>query len=296
MTPKARLQVDARNETSAQGTATVRSRNIEFQVEQAVARATSWLLSAQTQDGYWWAELEADTTLESDYILYLHILGQLESEKTAKLATYIRRKQLSDGGWNIFEGGPSELNATVKAYVALRLAGESATAPALMRAKERALELGGLEATNSYVRFYLAMVGAVDWSIVPSIPPELMLLPDWVPINIYEMSSWTRGIVIPLALVYAHKPDWRLPEGVTATELFREPGSKPKSFKWDASVISWKNLFLTLDRGLRLYERLLWKPFRELAHSMARKWMVERLERSDGLGTIYPARMNSIFA
>jgi len=136
----------------------------------------------------------------------------------------------------------------------------------------------------------------VPWSIVPCIPPELMLLPDWVPINIYEMSSWTRGIVIPLALVYAHKPDWRLPEGVTATELFREPGSKPKSFKWDASVISWKNLFLTLDRGLRLYERLPWKPFRELAHSMARKWMVERLERSEGLGTIYPAMMNSIFA
>src|SRR5271167_2254060 len=263
MTPKVRLQVDTQNESSAQGTATVRSHNLEYQVEQAVARTTNWLLSAQTQDGYWWAELEADTTLESDYILYLHILGQLESEKTAKLANYIRRKQLPDGGWNIFEGGPSELNATVKAYVALRLAGESATAPALLRAKEKVLELGGLEATNSYVRFYLAMVGGVDWSIVPCIPPELMLLPDWVPINIYEMSSWTRGIVIPLALVYAHKPDWRLPEGVTATELFREPGSKPKSFKWDASVISWKNLFLTLDRALRVYERLPFKPFRE---------------------------------
>jgi len=111
MTPKVRLQVDAPNDSSYQGTATVRSRNIEFQVEQAVARTTNWLLSAQSQDGYWWAELEADTTLESDYILYLHILGQLESEKTAKLANYIRRKQLPDGGWNIFEGGPSELNA-----------------------------------------------------------------------------------------------------------------------------------------------------------------------------------------
>jgi len=96
MTPKARLQVDLPNERSSQGTATVRSRNIQFQVEQAVARATNWLLSAQTQDGYWWAELEADTTLESDYILYLHILGQLESEKTAKLANYIRHKQLPD--------------------------------------------------------------------------------------------------------------------------------------------------------------------------------------------------------
>src|ERR1700723_4292496 len=128
MTPKARLQVDAPNESSSHGTATVRSRNVEFQVEQAVARATEWLLSAQSQEGYWWAELEADTTLESDYILYLHILGELDSEKVPKLANYIRRKQLPDGGWNIFEGGPSELNATIKAYVALRWVGESATA------------------------------------------------------------------------------------------------------------------------------------------------------------------------
>ena len=294
MTPEARLRVEIPTEGGSKGTA--RRRNLEFQVQQAIARSTEWLLSAQSQEGYWWAELEADTTLESDYILYLHILGELDSEKVPKLANYIRRKQLPDGGWNIFEGGPSELNATIKAYVALRLAGESATAPSLVRAKQRALELGGLEATNSYVRFYLAMVGAVDWSIVPSIPPELMLLPDWVPINIYEMSSWTRGIVIPLALVYAHKPDWRLPKGVTVTELFKNPGGKPKSFHWDKRLVSWRNVFLALDRGLKLYERMPWKPFRKKALSLARTWMLERLERSEGLGTIYPAMMNSIFA
>jgi squalene-hopene/tetraprenyl-beta-curcumene cyclase len=296
MTPEAKRRANVAMESSSMGTATARSRNIDSQVEQAVANSRNYLLSTQTQEGYWWSELEADTTLESDYILYLHILDQLDSPKTAKLANYIRKKQLPDGGWNIFEGGPSELNATIKAYMALRLAGQPASHPDLVRAKDKVIALGGIEGTNSYVRFYLAMVGAVDWSIVPSIPPELMLLPDWVPINIYEMSSWTRGIVIPLTLIYAHKPDWRLPDGVTATELFKEPGGQPKSFQWDASVISWKNLFLTLDRALRLYERLPWKPFRELAHSMARKWMVERLERSEGLGTIYPAMMNSIFA
>jgi squalene-hopene/tetraprenyl-beta-curcumene cyclase len=296
MTPEAQLRFEVPTEGSTKGTATVRRRNVEFQVEQAIARSTEWLLSAQNQEGYWWGELEADTTLESDYILYLHILGELDSPKVSKLANYIRRKQLPDGGWNIFEGGPSEVNATIKAYVALRLAGEPASAPSLLRAKEKILELGGLEATNSYVRFYLAMVGAVDWSIVPSIPPELMLLPDWVPINIYEMSSWTRGIVIPLALVYAHKPDWQLPEGITVTELFKRPGGKPKSFDWDKRVVSWRNVFLAGDRFLKLYERIPWKPFRAKALSMARTWMLERLERSEGLGTIYPAMMNSIFA
>src|SRR6201998_888818 len=247
MTPEPRLRIQGLPTGTAQASAPAHLSNAESRSEQAIRRSVNWFLSAQTQDGYWWAELEADTTLESDYILYLHILGELDSEKVPKLANYIPRKQLPDGGWNIFEGGPSELNATIKAYVALRLAGESTTAPSLVRAKEKALELGGLEATNSYVRFYLAMVGAVDWSIVPSIPPELMLLPDWVPINIYEMSSWTRGIVIPLALVYAHKPDWRLPKGVTVTELFKNLGGKPKSFHWDKRLVSWRNVFLALD-------------------------------------------------
>jgi squalene-hopene/tetraprenyl-beta-curcumene cyclase len=295
MTPEAlRFRETAR--VGSLGTAVGRSINIESQVEHAIARSTHWFLSAQKQEGYWWGELEADTTLESDYILYLHILGRLDSDKIAKLANYIRARQLPDGGWNIFAGGPSELNATVKAYVALRLAGDAASSPALKQAREKVLELGGIEATNSYVRFYLAMVGAVDWSIVPSIPPELMLLPNWFPINIYEMSSWTRGIVIPLALIYSQKPAWKLPAGVTATELFREPGSKPKSFQWDSSVVSWKNLFLAIDRGLKLYEKFPWKPFRKRAYDKARNWMFERLERSEGLGTIYPAMMNSIFA
>jgi squalene-hopene/tetraprenyl-beta-curcumene cyclase len=265
-------------------------------VEESVARATNWLLSEQAQEGYWWGELEADTTLESDYVLYLHVLGQLKSPKVDKLATYIREHQLPEGGWNIFQGGPSELNATVKAYVALRLAGDSPTAPHMARAREKVHELGGLEATNSYVRFYLAMVGAVDWGLVPAIPPELMLLPNWFPINIYEMSSWTRGIVIPLALVYASKPEWKLPEGISFSELFKSPEAKPVAFNWDKRVASWRNCFLALDRGLKLYERSPWKPFRKLALTRARTWMLERLERSEGLGTIYPAMMNSIFA
>jgi squalene-hopene/tetraprenyl-beta-curcumene cyclase len=296
MTPEARLRVEAAHTGAGQGTAVVQTRDLESQIEQAISRSRDWMLAAQAQDGYWWGELEADTTLESDYILYLHILGQLKSEKTAKLARYIRERQLPDGGWYIFYGGPSELNATVKAYVALRLAGDSASAPNMRLAKAKILELGGLEATNSYVRFYLAMVGAVGWDMVPSMPPEMMLLPDWFPLNLYEMSSWTRGIVVPLAIVYAHKPEWRLPEGIDVTDLFKVPGQRPASFAWDKSPFTWRNAFLALERGLKLYERLKWKPFRKLALHRARNWMHEHLERSEGLGTIYPAMMNSIFA
>jgi squalene-hopene/tetraprenyl-beta-curcumene cyclase len=296
MTPEARLRVEAVGGRVAHGTAAVAGRDTGSAVEQAVSRSVGWLLSAQAQEGYWWAELEADTTLESDYILYLHILGQLNSERVPKLANYIRERQLPDGGWNIFFGGPSELNATVKAYVALRLAGDRPTDTHMESAKQRIHKLGGLEATNSYVRFYLAMVGALDWNLVPAIPPELMLLPNWFPLNLYEMSSWTRGIVIPLAIVYAHKPGWRLPEGVEVDELFKVPGAKPKSFAWDKRIVSWRNFFLALDRGLKLYESWPWKPFRRRALAQAKRWMLERLERSEGLGTIYPAMMNSIYA
>ncbi len=296
MTPEPRLRIQGPPTGTAHASAPAHLSNAESRIEQAIRRSVNWFLSAQTQDGYWWGELEADTTLESDYILYLHILGELESPKTAKLAKYIRDRQLPDGGWNIFYGGPSELNASVKAWVALRLAGDSASSAHLERARARIHELGGLEATNSYVRFYLAMVGAIEWSFVPAIPPELMLLPKWLPVNLYEMSSWTRGIVIPLAIVYAHKPGWRLPIGVTVEALFRDPGKKPPSLAWDSHVVSWKNVFLALDRGVKWYDGARWKPFRKMSLALARKWMLERLERSEGLGTIYPAMMNSIFA
>src|SRR6202453_4321442 len=296
MAPEARLRVELPNGGATHGAAIATRRTAESRVEQAVSRTVKWMLSAQSQEGYWWGELEADTTLESDYILYLHILGDLESAKTRKLAKYIRDRQLPDGGWNIFYGGPAELNATVKAWVGLRLSGDAADSPHLERARAKIHELGGLEATNSYTRFYLAMVGAIDWSFVPAIPPELMLLPDWFPINLYEMSSWTRGIVIPLALVYALRPGWRLPEGITVQELLLNPASKPSSLRWDKSVVSWKNCFLLLDRALKLYESAPWKPLRKTSIRRARAWMVERFERSDGLGTIYPAMMNSIFA
>jgi squalene-hopene/tetraprenyl-beta-curcumene cyclase len=296
MTPEPRLRIQGPAVGTAHGSAPTHLSNAESRIEQAIRRSINWFLSAQSQDGYWWGELEADTTLESDYILYLQILGELKSSKTGKLAKYIRDRQLPDGGWNIFYGGPSELNATVKAWVALRLAGDSASSAHLERALARIHELGGLEATNSYVRFYLAMVGAIDWSFVPAIPPELMLLPRWLPVNLYEMSSWTRGIVIPLAIVYAHKPAWRLPAGVTVEVLFRNPGGKPPSLAWDRRVVSWKNVFLALDWGVKWYDSARWRPFRKASLALARKWMLERLERSEGLGTIYPAMMNSIFA
>ena len=262
----------------------------------SIERGAEHLISLQADEGYWLGELEADSTLESDYIYYLNVLGKADPVRIAKLANYVRRRQLPDGGWPIYPGGPSELNATCKAYFALKLAGDNANSPQLAKARAVIHRLGGLERTNSYVRFYLALVGAVGWDLVPSIPPEMMLLPNWFAMNIYEMSSWTRGIVIPMAILCALRPDWRVPESAHVDELFKDPSHKTAAFDWSEKPISWKNFFLALDRGFKLYEKLPWKPLRHRALREAKQWMVEHMERSEGVAAIYPAMMNSIFA
>lgn len=265
-------------------------------LQEVIQRAVDHLLSLQTPEGYWVAELGADTTLESDYIFYLHVLGQLDAPRCAKLANYIRRRQLPDGGWNIYTGGPSELNATVKAYVALKLAGDSPSAPHMARARCQIHELGGVEATNSYTRLYLALGNALPWSYVPAIPPELILIPSWFFLNIYSMSSWTRAIVVPLMLVYAHKPHWDLPPSAGVQELFLDSSGRIPAFEWDRRLISWRNFFLLLDRIFKLHEKLPWKPLRRRALRKAQEWLLEHLECTEGLGAIYPAMVNSIFA
>jgi squalene-hopene/tetraprenyl-beta-curcumene cyclase len=263
---------------------------------ESIERGAEHLISLQADEGYWVGELEADSTLESDYIYYLNVLGKADPVRIAKLANYVRSKQLPDGAWNIYPGGPSELNATCKAYFALKLAGDNANAPHLAKARAVIHRLGGLERTNSYVRFYLALVGAVGWDLVPAIPPEMMLLPNWFAMNIYEMSSWTRGIVIPMTILSALRPDWRIPESVRVDELFKDPSHKSAAFDWSDRLISWRNFFLALDRGFKLYEKLPWKPLRQRALREAKQWMLDHMERSEGVAAIYPAMMNSIFA
>jgi squalene-hopene/tetraprenyl-beta-curcumene cyclase len=284
------------DQSTNQAPASWRQQDWAQRLPESIERGADHLLSLQASEGYWLGELEADSTLESDYIYYLFVLGKAEPTRIAKLANYVRSKQLPDGGWNLYPGGPSELNATCKAYFSLKLAGDDPHSPHLSSARETIHRLGGLEHTNSYVRFYLALVGAVGWELVPSIPPELMLLPNWFFINIYEMSSWTRGIVIPMAILSTLRPDWRLPEQARVDELFKDSYRKTAAFDWSKQLISWKNFFLALDRALKIYEKLPWKPMRGRAMREAKEWMLQHIERTDGLAAIYPAMMNSIFA
>lgn len=265
-------------------------------LNEAIRRTKDYLLSLQHEKGYWVAELRADTTLPSDYILMMHFMGIQNSEKVRKLSNYILKNQLENGGWNIYPEGPGEISATVKAYTALKLAGFSQNEPFMGKAREAIERLGGVEKCNSFTKIYLALIGQYEWSATPAISPELMFAPQWFYFNIYEISAWSRAIVIPLCIMYAFRPVRPVPQGRGIDELFKNH-LRPRHIAIPSRPFwTWKNFFLKLDSLLKFYEKRPIRFLRKMALRKAEAWMLERLEMSDGLGAIYPAIVNSIFA
>ncbi len=266
-------------------------KNLERTLRRAIQSAQNYLLEIQHLDGHWCGELEGDTILESEYILTMHFIGRASSDRVQKAANYIRRKALPEGGWAIYEGGPPEVSASVKAYFVLKLTGDSADAPHMKRAREVIRALGGLDATNSFTRIYLAIFGQYPWDRCPAVPPEIILLPRSVPINLYEMSSWTRGIVVPLSVIWASKPSSPVPQRANIKELMVENSSRVYRRRG-----FWKSFFSTTDATLKLVERRGWSPSREKALKACEQWMIEHFEKSDGIGGIFPPIINSIIA
>ena len=272
--------------------------DIKARIAAAVDASRKYLFSIQDhEEGYWCGELGADTTLESDYILLHRLLGTEDPARTQKCANEILGRQNEDGGWPIFNGGPSNISASVKAYFALKMAGYGPDHPALAKARERILAMGGVTEVNTFTKIYLCFLGQYDYDAVPAIPPEIVLFPNWFWFNIYEISSWSRAILVPLSIAYAKKPFKKIPDEQGIDELF--VGGRGKSqlhLRWASKLVSWRNFFLVLDRLVHFFERVHIRPLRSQALKKAEKWMLERLEMSDGLGAIYPGIMNSIIA
>jgi squalene-hopene/tetraprenyl-beta-curcumene cyclase len=266
-------------------------------VSAAIRRAQDYLFAQQDPEGFWCGELQADSTLESDYILLHTLLGTGKRERMQKAARYVLQHQNQDGGWPIYHGGPSNISASVKAYFGLKLAGYKADHPALARARERILALGGVPEVNTFTKLYLAFFGQYNYSACPAIPPEIVLFPNWFWFNIYEISSWSRAILVPLSIAYAKKPFKKIPREMGIDELFPKGREHTNlRLKWSSRIISWRNFFLVLDRMTHMFEAVHIRPLRSVAIRKAEKWLLERFEMSDGLGAIYPAMMNAIIA
>ena len=268
--------------------------SIETDLQPAIERTRDRLLSLQHPEGYWCAELQGDTILESEYILLLAFLGQGQSDRAKEAAAYMLDQQGPHGGWSMFPGGPLEISGSVKAYLALKITGHDPTASYMVRAREAIVKAGGIEEVNSFTRYYLAMLGLIPYHLCPAVPPEMILLPLWAPFNIYEMSAWSRTIIVPLSLLWACQPLTKLPAEHHVDELYAWPEKTlPRTIggvnhEGSHGWINWSKFFQRVDRAIKFGERLGIKPLRQKSIKLCEQWILQRLEKSDGLGAIFP--------
>ena len=265
-----------------------------------IERSQNYLLREQKPEGYWVGELMVDSTLVSDMVAYHHWDGSVDPVWQRKAVNHIFSMQLPDGGWNIYYGGPAEVNATIKAYLALKLAGVSVTDPRMLKAREVALNLGGVPRMNTFSKLYLALLGLAGWNHVPTIPSEVILIGKWFHVNFWEMSNWSRAMIVPLAIINHFRPSRPQNCPVTLDELYPagkgelDEALRPRYFDF-----SLRNAFLWLDRLHKLAEcfsRAGLHPFRKFALKKAEQWMLERFEGANGLAAIFPAMLNSVIA
>jgi squalene-hopene/tetraprenyl-beta-curcumene cyclase len=262
--------------------------NLAADARVAVDRARTHLEARQDADGWWKGDLRTNVTMDAEDLLLRQFLGILRPDELERSAQWIRSQQGADGTWATFHGGPPDLNTTVEAYVALRLAGDPLDAAHLVNAREFVLANGGLEATRVFTRVWLALFGEWSWEQLPAMPPELVLLPPWVPLNLYDWGCWARQTVAAITVVGTMRPVRPLPFHVS--EL--RSGITPAPAKTGLTA----RAFVALDRVLKLYHRSPIKPGRRHAFRRAAEWIIARQEADGGWGGIQPPMVYSILA
>jgi squalene-hopene/tetraprenyl-beta-curcumene cyclase len=265
-------------------------------LEASVARAADALLADQHPDGYWLYQLEADATIPAEYVLLGHYLGETpKPELEAKIGRYLRRIQRADGGWPLFTDGAMDVSATVKAYFALKMIGDSPEAEHMQRARRAVLAAGGAEKSNVFTRILLALFGVVSWRAVPMMPVEITLLPEWFPFHLSKVSYWARTVIVPLLVLNAKRPKARNPKGVRIDELFFDaPVNAGMAARAPHQHQGWFVLFRCVDTLLRAVDPLFPRHTRQRAIEAAVRFVDERLNGEDGLGAIFPAMANSV--
>ncbi len=264
-------------------------------IDRAVDRAAQALVAAQQADGHWVFELEADGTIPAEYVLLRHYLGEpVDAELEARIGRYLRRIQSAEHqGWGLFHAGCFDASASVKAYFALKMIGDSIDAPHMVRARDAILRAGGAEASNVFTRIQLALFGAGPWSNVPTLPPELILLPRWFPIHLSKMAYWARTVVVPLLVLCSIKPQARNALEVKVDELYSGLPIKAGTKAAETKRL-WTVVFHGLDRVLKLAEGHWPGALHRRAIDSCVEWVTARLNGVDGLGAIYPAMANSV--
>jgi squalene-hopene/tetraprenyl-beta-curcumene cyclase len=282
----------------------------------ALDRATQHLLGLQHDDGWWQGELETNVTMDAEDLLLREFLGVRTAEETAAAARWIRSRQRPDGTWANWQDGTANLSTTVEAYAALRLAGDSPDAGHMARAASWITERGGIPATRVFTRIWLALFGEWSWDDLPVMPPEMIYLPAWFPLNVYDWACWARQTIVPLTVVGSVRPVRPLPFGLdelragpaadgAATDGAANHGAAKDGAAKDGAATErpdgWSRLFNGLDRGLHAYVRrgLRVAPARAVRRAALRRcaeWIIARQERDGCWGGIQPPWVYSLIA
>ncbi|MFC0506319.1 squalene--hopene cyclase [Micromonospora costi] len=255
----------------------------------ALHRAREHLLGLQDDAGWWKGDLATNVTMDAEDLMLRQFLGIRTEEQTAESARWIRSQQRPDGSWALFHGGPGDLSTTIEAYVALRLAGDTVEAPHMAAAAAFVRANGGLTASRVFTRFWLALFGHWPWSRLPAVPPELVLLPSWVPFNVYDFACWARQTIVPLSIVRALRPVRSLGFGVDELRTAAPPPRPPR-------LASRPGLLYRADRLASGYERIARGPVRRHALRRAAEWIVARQEADGSWGGIQPPWVYSLMA
>lgn len=258
----------------------------EATINEAIHRGQEELLRLQHEEGYWHFDLETDSGMTADYVLMMHYMNEIDEALQNKIAMYIRQNQTDDGGWSIYYGGPSNLSASVKAYYALKLAGDDPDLPYMKKARKAILTMGGAENSSVFVRILLALFQQIPWQGVPFLPVEIILLPRWFPFHIQKVSYWSRTVMVPLFILCSVKPRAKNPRGIGIPELFSIAPERIRACPIRSPL---NQFFLVLDGIGRRMERVIPHWIRQRALKKAESWIVERLNGTGGVGAIVPA-------
>ena len=272
--------------------------NIAAAASTALEGAVTNLLAQQEPQGHWCGELEGDSILQSEYILLKWIIEQEDDPRLVKIANYLRRQQrAADGAWIQYPGAKPDLSATVKAYFALKLMGDDINGAHMEKARRVVLSLGGAEKCTTYTRFYLAALGQMHYDNAPTVPPEMILLPKWFYFHLDKVSAWSRTMIMPLSIISHYRPLRQLPEPMGIMELYKDHDYLHRPIlELDQKLISWKNLFVGIDKMLKVYERIKIGPVRKGCLQRIEHWILKHTRNSDGLGAIYPPMVYIIIA
>jgi len=260
-------------------------------LDASIDRAAAALVQSQAPAGYWRFDLEADASITAEYVLMMHFMDEIDAELEARLAAYLRATQSDHGGWGLHPGSALDLSCSVKAYYALKLAGDDPTAPHMARARAAILEGGGAARANVFTRMTLAMFGQIPWRGVPFLPVEIVLFPRWFPFHLQKVSYWSRTVMVPLAVLCSLKVRAQNPRDVSVRELFVTPPEAERDYFPVRSRLN--RAFATLDALGRASERKLPASRRRIALARAARWFIARLNGVDGLGGIFPAMVNA---